>query len=200
MKREWPTREEWAKNRTTCYADLFDDLDLGDFHGLDDSQRDDAIKALQTLWKAEGVRMKHRAEIAGPLCKQPNETGREHTERWLAMTKEEQNLAGHVSECRWNRKEINEAIKAVRNRKWIRWMHSYDGALLPSWMPSDSEAAKIFQPILDRYKAAYKAATEKREQEILSTPIDDDAWAKELEYRARAEYERAHPEIFVRIN
>ena len=38
--------------------------------------------------------------------------------------------------------------------------------------------------ILDRYLAAYQAAEDALRQEIEATPIDDEAWAAELAWRA----------------
>jgi hypothetical protein len=181
-------------NEGHCYYGMFENLDLGDFRCFEGSERQSAIKALKDLWRSEGARMKEAAKVAGPLCKQPVETRIQWSNRWFSMTDEEQNIAYTVMEPQANRREINQAIKHIRDGKWLYWIAHSE---LPSWMPKDSEAAKVFQPILDRYKAAHEAGMEKRTQEILATPIDDQAWEAELKKRARCEYEREHPEIFV---
>jgi hypothetical protein len=58
---------------------------------------------------------------------------------------------------------------------------------LPDWgyfefKPIFEDAA--VKAILGPIRARYDAATKKREQEILATPIDDQAWAEELKRRA----------------
>jgi hypothetical protein len=55
---------------------------------------------------------------------------------------------------------------------------------LLDWLLDDANGARVLKPILLKFKTAHAAAEVKREQEILATPIDDEAWEEELQRRA----------------
>jgi hypothetical protein len=91
---QWPSREEWAKQRRTPYWDSFEDLpvskNLGDYASPE--QIAELIAGLKVIYAAEGRKMKEAKQIAGPLVQQPSEKGSDYVSRYLAMTEAEQEI------------------------------------------------------------------------------------------------------------
>ena len=90
------------------------------------------------------------------------------------MPKADQDLRQVQAAPRWIMDSINRATRALK-----------DGAAADLVLILNNEVKEVLAPILARYQAAVDVATLKREQEILTTPIDDAAWKSELERRAR---------------
>jgi hypothetical protein len=59
-KRNWPTREEWARNRTTLYADQAPGLDHTLKAHASEAEIREAISALENLWRDLGRQMRNR--------------------------------------------------------------------------------------------------------------------------------------------
>jgi hypothetical protein len=178
----WPSREEWAKQRRTPYGDMFEHLDLdGPFSSP--AEIDALITALKAFRKAEGRRL--RSLNASHLMKQPGEGLLAHYERTQAFSEAEKELWSQANWCKWDRRECNASIKALVSGNLPKWLDAL--RTLPEWILKQKEAAPICQRILDRLNGAYQAARDKREKEILTTPIDDKAWEAELKYRAECD-------------
>jgi hypothetical protein len=167
---QWRTREEWAEDQHAFYHDRFDDLPIE--FTLTDEEVQWAVPALRELWKTQG-RLLRELAIPPALRQQPGETIKAFFDRCDAMPQADQDLLAAQAKIRWIRQDSNKAIKALKARE------ASDLVLIHS-----KAVNEILAPILARYQAAKEVATEKRKQEILARPIDDAAWARELEWRA----------------
>ena len=101
-------------------------------------------------------------------------------QRFRARSEAEGELLGKAAGHRDCRQRINKTIQALNDNEWPYWLAHFD-----------SPIGKAIEPLISRYKAAREAAEEQRKREILATPIDDAAWAKELARRAEIEQWRA---------
>jgi hypothetical protein len=104
----WPSREEWAKIQRAPYWDLFEDLEvsteLKDYATPEEIAS--VVTALKTLYLAEGRKMKDAKSVAGPLARQPGETGRQYGQRCLGqMSNSEREIAHTVGDHQDIRKE-----------------------------------------------------------------------------------------------
>ena len=159
---QWPTCEEWARTRRTLYDGWAESLAI-DFH-LETSEKAEATAALRALWKTEGARMR-ALHIPKELKRQQGETRSAYSQRYLAMSQEEQDLLLAATELRYARNQINSALKALE--------HNYQQTFFKY-----KEIRPAIPRLVARYEAAIKAAEEKRRREILTRPIDDKASAR----------------------
>jgi hypothetical protein len=168
----WPDREEWGAQRRTPYADMFE------FLGVSRCASDYAtageigavISALKALYADEGRKLRAARLAAGPLGQQPGETRTARVLRYYRLSESERGALLPVWTHEQHRKDINEAIKALRDDT------------LPAHRSWDAVEA-ILAPMEARWQAAHTIAHEARRREIEATPIDDAAWARELRWR-----------------
>jgi hypothetical protein len=79
---------------------------------------------------------------------------------------------GIYTDCRYRRREINDAIKDLRN------------GVIPFWRPSiTGDAPAEFETILACHREAIEAADDQWKAEVAATPTDDAAWERELRWR-----------------
>jgi hypothetical protein len=171
---KWPDREGWAKHRRAPYGDRFDalgvSLELADYATPEEVEA--IVVALKALYTDEGRKLREGKTIVPLLIRQPGETNRHHTRRWCAMTESERGMLDEkVTEHEDNRQQINLALKQIGEGR------------LPDYRIIVKCVLAPFATLMARYKAAYDAAWVVREQEILATPIDDEAWEQELRHR-----------------
>jgi hypothetical protein len=176
MKVDWPSREEWAIQGRTAYCDegghrytASSELSLY----ANPEEIATAIAALQKMWRDYGTDMRAAQKVAGPLARQSNERRRDWGQRWLAMTDVEQKLANEVESFRDKRELINRVIKTMRNNG------------VPWWQFGRAAPPPPLDAIIARYEAAVQAGDEKWKAEVAARPVDDAAWASELEHRGR---------------
>jgi hypothetical protein len=178
---QWPTREEWAKSRRSLFHDgRFDRLDFcRDLSAYASPNEIEAlIAALRALWKREGARLR-ALQVPAELCRQQGESALTYYLRRKQMLPSEQELLQTADWCREARMYIQKGIKYVLDGSLLKGLDlDLERAI------KDSAVTAILGPIRARYDAAYQAAIKKREAEIRVTPIDDAAWAEELQRRA----------------
>lgn len=179
---QWRTREEWAKDRRAFYHDRFEELGLSPHLSAYASPEEieALIAALRALWKSEGARLR-ALHVPTELSRQSKES---YGAFWIRLdeTPGARDLLAAVDAHKDCRKFINETIKLLSKGDLPKWRQVEFRYLL-----EDAKVNAILGPIQARYDAAKEAATEKRKQEILATPIDDQAWDKELKRRASIE-------------
>jgi|GEM_PF-1154856 hypothetical protein len=112
-KRNWPTREEWARNRTTLYADQAPGLDHTLKAHASEAEIREAISALENLWRDLGRQMRN------PASKQPRSHFLEDTD---------------YRECQFRRKAINRMLKEMRDG-WLPVQGNVDEALREMFAP-----------------------------------------------------------------
>jgi hypothetical protein len=167
----WPSREEWAKQRRTYYWD--DDLRVS--RKLQDYATPEEIDAITTalraLWLAEGRKMQAAKQAAGSRLQQPGEDNRSYFMRVRAMTETEREPLHQWRTHQDERRQINQALKTISEGKLPDERLREDGKL-------------ILASIKARYDAAWEAAHAERKREIENRPIDDAAWEDHLRWRA----------------
>jgi hypothetical protein len=74
---KWPTREEWARNRTTVCAGSENPNPasgrLSDYASPEETAA--LVAALKVEWRALGERVREAKIRIGPLARRPSETG-----------------------------------------------------------------------------------------------------------------------------
>jgi hypothetical protein len=95
------------------------------------------------------------------------------------LPEQQKEIADRLYSLQWERRTINEVLAAIRD----------DSLSIRHGTPCD-EAEKLWRPFEERYWAAWTKAREEWERECLQIPVDDAAWAEELEQRER---QRASP-------
>jgi hypothetical protein len=158
--REWPTREEWAEQRRTLYADQCEDIGWIDklTELATPSEIAEAIHALEQMWRDMGRQMKTAS--------------REQHAGFEDFARE----CSDYTELRSERQIVNRALKLMRNGQLP--ILADEGGMITN---------KLFPHMHARMKQLHEEAIERRAQEKAQTPIDDDAWAKELEWRRKIE-------------
>jgi hypothetical protein len=181
---EWPTREQWAEQRRNNYWDsesphpYLASRRLSNYASAAEIAA--VIVALQEAYRDYGRQMRAAKALAGPLARQRGEGSGPYIKRYLAMSEAEQDIAGEPDVLRVKRREVNEVLKQLRE-DWVPWRWA-----MSSPPPLDA--------IMARYEAAVRAGDEKWIAEVAAAPIDDAAWAEELE--RRRDIERRHPDWF----
>ena len=178
---DWPTREQWAERRRTVNCDTWRPQSMtASCEVLDYANHDEIAKlvaALWNVWDNLGREMRAARLAAGPLAKQRKETKLSFVRRYLEMSEAEQKIVDRWEEPRLTRKKIKEVILTVRDHRKIP---HYASPELLALVP-------LLDAINARYEVAARAANEAWKQKVGETPIDDAAWQRELEFRARIE-------------
>jgi hypothetical protein len=170
-KHEWPSRAEWAEHRRATYSDKFDDLPVSTRASryATPAEIDAAIDALRQEWKSLLPELKKANQRAGALL---DGAKGERLRRFLDAPEQDQELIMAVECIQDRRRELNRALKLLREDRFERWQGL------------DLHAIAFLRV---RYDEAYREAEQQREREILATPIDDAAWEEELQYRRDVE-------------
>jgi hypothetical protein len=183
----WASREEWARNRRTVYAD--EENPNPATRAMSAYASPAEIEAAITSMKSlalEQQRAERAANLAlGPLGRQRGESRRAYDRRFCAMSREDQDIV--VGSAAMPHHDAREVRQILREYLLI-------GAVPPQhngWYPTP------LSQIVGRYKAAAKAADVKWHEEVAATPIDDAAWEQELERRRKWDDDAAHPERFI---
>ena len=181
----WPSREQWAKNRRTWYGDdpnpLAQRNRASDFASA--AEIEQAISELKAHWKLLGRQMTEAKRFAGKLLQQPGETSYEYITRWLEMPKAAQDLAIQPDHLRRDRAAIHFTIRELGDRDGrLHWRVHNVVVMEPSPSPTLCR-------IWSRYEDALDDANKAFAEQIAQTPIDDAAWEEELERRAEFEAE-----------
>jgi hypothetical protein len=146
-KRNWPTREEWTRNRTTVFADM-DNPNPASKQLADYASSDEIAAAIEAIKAARRETL--RAERA----------------------------AGLPAKCSYKLPELNDVLRQLKDGL-VPWRWVGTGGLKTPPPPLDEIRA--------RYEAACQQANERWEQDVAQRPVDDAAWAKELEWRREHE-------------
>jgi len=164
MTREWPSREQWAHNRRTVFAG-----DEPDYRYYEPHQHlvTDAMKA------AAQAELRAFWRALGPHVR-----GYHHDSRAL--------------DVRWLRKEVREHIDS--DGYLDRFFEEYDRAL--AHLPDVRAAHPLpaVRILRDASLALRQAAEADFKRAVANRPIDDAAWAEELDRRARIDDYLTRPE------
>ena len=170
--RKWPSREEWAEGRRTPYSDncprASETLSL--YATPDEVQA--IITGLKRSYSASGHQMRQMKtaypDLITRLCDSRGCGG------FLRLSDDEQKCVEPFMHARWNRKEINRALKMIAKDDLP--MCEEDGGHLPE-----------FAEVLARYEKANAAVVAAWQEKIAQSPIDDAAWEAELDWRRRVD-------------
>jgi hypothetical protein len=160
---QYPTRDEWAKERRTPYYDRFPDTPalLAEYATPEEIA---ALKiGLRERWRELGQKLREFPAKAEP-------ESREERLRTFAGGERSERVRIHDS-----RSSINAAIETIENGELPLYLENYSGS------------KDIFVPFHARYEAAKAELYERTLREIEQTPVDDDAWAAELKRREYVE-------------
>jgi hypothetical protein len=182
MNREWPTREQWAEQQRAAYWDSDIPHPYNASRRLSDYATPDEIHAiiaeLKALWSTYGREMK--AVKDHPAVKRSDESLSDYLTRLKTMSETEKEISGRPINMKYRRSEINEMLKQLRN-----------GEVPFRGLDPIRAAAPLCDALLARYEAAAEAGIQKYVDECAARPVDDAAWARELERRAEIEQWRA---------
>jgi hypothetical protein len=152
----WPSREEWAKRRTTYYGDHDGNVvcsrRLADYATPGEAAA--ARQALLELWRSLGREMREAKAAAGS----------------------EADRARRLDDCRYRRHTIRRVLRETLDAGLVPWRVNDIGSL--------DDVPSSFALLVERYRAGWDAAEEAYAAEIATTPVDDAAWQAELERRA----------------
>ena len=178
---KWPTREEWARNRTTVGPGAGNPNPasgrLSDYATPEDTAA--LVVALKAEWRAQDERMREAKNRIGPLARRPGETSAAYERRCMAMTKADQERVDQVEGLRLEQHTINIVLDEIA-RDVVPWR---DAGCLVAKVP-------LLATIIARYEAACEVASEVWHREVAATPVDDAAWEQELERRRNAAWTR----------
>lgn len=138
---EWPSREEWARQRRTLDGSPEVGVDVDDY--MTEEELLLLLDAMRERWKEIGKEMRAATD---------------HDER---------------EDCKERRAAINRGIKELK------------AGYLPEPLWFHRGAEDLLRPYIERRTVARIEATKAAEEEAARRPIDDAAWAKELERRRR---------------
>ena len=180
-KHEWPTREEWAKRQRSTY---WDSDQFPNAFTCTSEEVEAACAKFKTEWSRLGKELK-LAIARCPLARRGDETLAQYCARYYALVRDgkeaEQKLWDEVERIRLNRMMLREAVEYLRGG--INWpRHTYEfitDAIAAPWQRSE----QLREAAIEEYEAKCRA-----------TPIDDEAWAKELEWRRKQEEQVAEGE------
>lgn len=177
--RNWPTREEWAKIQRALYFDRFEDLPVTTSLSAYATETEVAtiVEELDHLYQLFGRMLKKAKQAAGSLVRQQGEGLHAYGRRlnYFDLPEPDRTLLNKVLRLKDWRRWINHALKEIRDD------------VLPR-CTSPVAVHCVLEPTQRRYDAAWQKAHDKRRRQILSTPIDGEAWVRELERRQLIEY------------
>lgn len=181
----WPSREEWAQKvrRIHCWQGDYDSWEV-DYFGKPNpnpapselrsyaagEEIDALIVGLKKLYKERGLALKKAKQDCADLVA----GGRRDYWNW---PKSDQERYLPVLKAQLDRRTINRAIKRLR-----------DGAI-PRLLEDGCDLLTISE-IGRRYDAARETARQRWLDSIAHYPIDDAAWARELERRRKIDDRR----------
>jgi hypothetical protein len=166
---QWPTREEWATQQRDAYFDHKNPHPYTASQKLSLYASEEEVAALITAMQELSRSYSPPGPEAAKQALQPKhgESFRQYSRRYSRMSDAKKQRA-------YMQLEVSGAIAKLQND------------LVPYF-----DAASVDQPLLTeiicRYFAARKAADEKYIAEVKARPIDDAAWAEELERRRMVE-------------
>jgi hypothetical protein len=192
---EYPDRDEWAKRQRTFYADLADSArDAVTTRILDYATQEEigtAVAELRARWTVLGRRLREINKALQPY------TG---LREFDGLSEEQQQLHCQSRDLQDQRKSILKVAKewGQNPNPYLGEAH-FDSFLCHSvglkQMASDG-ACPTYRSIIGRWAAAKKAAEDAARIRTENKPIDDAAWARELERRADLEaYFRRGPVV-----
>ena len=94
-------------------------------------------------------------------------------ERWKALGRKAR--TENAEDLRWKRRCINRGLKLIESGN------------LPFCLEDMAGAQDLLAPFHARSEAAWDEFCKRTAEEIAQTPIDDEAWNRELERRAKIE-------------
>ena len=171
---DWPSREEWAKERTTWTRYFGDDDPVHVSRKASDYMTPTEIDALLAKLKARRLQLSRdlrEAKKQRPHCfQQKGETKTQWNQRWYTLSKQDQEFDAGL----FLHEDIRAAVTCLE----------HDGIPM-----RDTRGLGIpeLQELLKRYQAAYDTEEARIEAKIAATPVDDAAWAEELARRAEVE-------------
>jgi DNA repair exonuclease SbcCD ATPase subunit len=190
---EWPTREQWAEQTRTFYYDIADGArDSVSTLVTDYATQEEiatAIGELRGRWSELGRRLRELNKRLQPFA---------NALAFYDLSEEQQRLHSDARDLRDQRQAVNKLAK--------EWANPYRGkpyfdrylAVGLNLMTSDG-ACPIFRSIVSRWGDAKDAKVEAARIRTENAPIDDEAWAKELESRAKLERYFAEGPIVHRV-
>jgi hypothetical protein len=165
---EWPNREEWAERRRTMYVDMRpDDVSKLAHHYMSEHEIHVIINKLTSRRNQLGKELREGKKRCPQAFRRKGETSTEFSHRWYALSKEEMEFDVWT----WPRSQIFQAVKLLTR------------GIIPI-LPSDGGDCPELAELQQRYEVAYEAAEERLRAKVEATPIDDEAWAAELRWRA----------------
>ena len=190
--RPWPTREKWAADYNTVYADnldrVLDAVPTTVSTYATPEQVADAVDELRAGWKAMHTRVTSAIHLARQVFPSYGTTWTESTiAQFEALAP--------------------EAVEIVEDADRIRTARHYVGVvaaeLEAGQVPADHTAAVVapeagpaFAAVIAGYRAATKQATDEYVTRIETRAPDDAAWQKELDRRARIEQARSERTVY----
>ena len=181
------SREAWAKHDRTPDADMFEYLQvssaIADYAAA--AEIADIVAQLEEQWRSEGRKQRAARRAAGSLSRRQDENALAYHARLRAMSPSDYDLAVAFTIPQDERHQIPKALKLINEGE------------LPIEVRLRAAATAILASVIARYQAAYDVARDKREEEILATPIDNAASAEEL--RRLADLNAGRGMISVRI-
>jgi hypothetical protein len=186
-KRDWPTREQWAKHvRTLYFSDVDnDDLASSDLHNYltDEDTVEAAISELQRAWSYCGQQLKHARQqlLVQGIDWKPKPTRRDCFD-YFSLSAPQQALVTEASTWVERRHVLHATIKNFR-------CNLLDYVSNEFLLDKIQHLTPIYARIKARYAAAQQAELQALEARIAQTPIDDAAWEEELQ--RRREFDRS---------
>ena len=179
---EWPSREDWAYKRRHFSDGLSPKEVLDDLRTYATPEEVAAVIAdLKAAWRQLGQAMKEVKVKAGarldPLLRQRGEPHRDYSRRWGQMTPEELALLASYMDPQTMRGRVSKLIRDLESSGFIHGWRTLPGV-------------ERLGPIVARQEAAIAEANADLAHRVATRPIDDAAWAKELEWRAWIERTR----------
>jgi hypothetical protein len=182
----WLTREQWARRRSTPWL-IYINVSKRLCVYATSEEIAELQSALESRWREAGRAM-YALKKAHPLV-----SAKDRPFRYLfAMSDADRDAQVENNHLRWERTAIRRLRHCLNTTDNVpaddRHARKYADNLT-------GRARKLYEAIETRWEEARREASDRALAEHrANNPIDDAAWAQELERRAA--YERAHPERF----
>lgn len=190
----WLSRDEWAARRRTCYADDVDKaLDAVSDAPAAYATPDElivAVEELHTHWRQLGhdLRAANAAARAAFPRFRPRQVTLDYYDALDALPADQRATVDHAVTVRDQRARIHDALREITNPDRGR-LSTWVTARILTFLPDDR--CPTWRSIVEAWQAARRtAATDYREQ-VTKLPVDDAAWAAELERRDRIDASRS---------
>jgi hypothetical protein len=170
-KYDWASRDQWARNVRLAYIDRFTPLDIR--FRLEDAEKA-AIRRELTEMRLELSRQIKQLRDSGAMEYHKGEGMRDHLNRIDRLPPGERQRHDDLLNAKYRIREVNRMLRDEAEL-WDALEFARD------WFPPTLAAA------CERYRVAYDDACERYTAECEARPIDDEAWQKELEWRAKIE-------------